>query len=185
MPFCACRRFSASSSTTDCGPSITSSVTSSPRWAGRQCMNSASDFASAISRAFTWYRLSRLWRRAPPLSPLDTQVSVTTQSAPFTASSGSVPTTIAARGVLSPRERPRGVGDSLAAAELHVVAGERDRFAAELTHGDVEGDARAGRGPVEDHGERTARERAGARALALELRLHGAARLDHGAQLGF
>uniref|UniRef100_UPI00311D4382 hypothetical protein n=1 Tax=Thauera sp. SDU_THAU2 TaxID=3136633 RepID=UPI00311D4382 len=38
----ACRRFSASSKTTDWGPSITSSVTSSPRCAGRQCMKSAS-----------------------------------------------------------------------------------------------------------------------------------------------
>src|SRR5450759_5092858 len=53
MPFCACRRFSASSNTTDCGPSITSSVTSSPRWAGRQCMNSASGLASDISLALT------------------------------------------------------------------------------------------------------------------------------------
>ena len=53
MPFWACRRFSASSNTIDCGPSITSSVTSSPRWAGRQCMNTASGFARAISRAFT------------------------------------------------------------------------------------------------------------------------------------
>src|SRR6266508_1768986 len=54
MPFWACRRFSASSKATDGGPSITSSVTSSPRWAGRQCMNTASRFASAISRALTW-----------------------------------------------------------------------------------------------------------------------------------
>ena len=34
--FCACNRFSASSQTTLCGPSITSAVTSSPRCAGRQ-----------------------------------------------------------------------------------------------------------------------------------------------------
>ena len=53
-PFWACRRFSASSNTTDCGPSITSSVTSWPRWAGRQCMNSASGLALLISRALTW-----------------------------------------------------------------------------------------------------------------------------------
>ena len=33
-----CIRFSASSKTTDCGPSMTSSVTSRPRSAGRQCM---------------------------------------------------------------------------------------------------------------------------------------------------
>ena len=53
MPFWACRRFSASSKTTDCGPSITSSVTSSPRCAGRQCMNRAFGSASAINRALT------------------------------------------------------------------------------------------------------------------------------------
>ncbi len=53
MPFCACRRFSASSNTTECGPSITSSVTSSPRCAGRQCMKMASGLAHAISRALT------------------------------------------------------------------------------------------------------------------------------------
>jgi hypothetical protein len=47
IAFCACKRFSASSKTTDCGPSITSLVTSSPRWAGRQCMNSASLLAFA------------------------------------------------------------------------------------------------------------------------------------------
>src|ERR1700720_1574234 len=44
MPFWACTRFSASSNTIDCGPSITSSVTSSPRCAGRQCMNTALGF---------------------------------------------------------------------------------------------------------------------------------------------
>src|ERR1700751_4667133 len=32
IAFCTCRRFSASSKTTDCGPSIISSVTSCPRW---------------------------------------------------------------------------------------------------------------------------------------------------------
>ena len=53
-PFCACRRFSASSQTADCGPSITSSVTSSPRWAGRQCRKMASVAARFISSALTW-----------------------------------------------------------------------------------------------------------------------------------
>ena len=48
MLFWACRRFSASSNTTDCGPSITSAVTSSPRWAGRQCMKIASFLACFI-----------------------------------------------------------------------------------------------------------------------------------------
>ena len=52
-PFCAWRRFSASSKTTDCGPSMTSSVTSSPRWAGRQCMKMASLAAAAMRRALT------------------------------------------------------------------------------------------------------------------------------------
>ena len=51
--FCACSRFSASSQITDCGPSMTSLVTSSSRCAGRQCMNSASGFASAIRPALT------------------------------------------------------------------------------------------------------------------------------------
>ena len=82
------------------------------------------------------------------------------------------------------RQHARGVGDGLAAAELHLGAGQRDGFAAELAHADVEGDAGAGRRPVEDHGERAPGERALVRALALALRLHGAARLDHPAQLG-
>lgn len=51
IPFWAWRRFSASSQTTERGPSITSSATSSPRWAGRQCMNRASGAARAISAA--------------------------------------------------------------------------------------------------------------------------------------
>src|SRR6266550_891055 len=82
------------------------------------------------------------------------------------------------------REHPRRIRDTFAATELHVVPGERDRLAAELAHGNVEGDPRAGRRPIEDHGQRAAGERAFGLALALELRLHGAARLDHGAPLG-
>ena len=49
--FCACNRFSASSHTTEAGPSITSASTSSPRWAGRQCKNSAPGSASPIRAA--------------------------------------------------------------------------------------------------------------------------------------
>ena len=45
MAFCACRRFSACWKTSDCGESITSAVTSSPRWAGRQCRKIASRWA--------------------------------------------------------------------------------------------------------------------------------------------
>ena len=44
--FCVCRRFSAWSHTTECGPSITSSVISWPRWAGRQCSTMTSGAAS-------------------------------------------------------------------------------------------------------------------------------------------
>ena len=51
--FCACSRFSASSHTTLCGPSMTSAATSSPRCAGRQCMNSASGLARRIIAAST------------------------------------------------------------------------------------------------------------------------------------
>jgi hypothetical protein len=51
--FCTCILFSASSQTTDCGPSITSASTSSPRCAGRQCMNRASGLAAAIISAST------------------------------------------------------------------------------------------------------------------------------------
>ena len=51
--FCACRRFSASSKITECGPSMTELVASSSRCAGRQCMKSASGLASAISASLT------------------------------------------------------------------------------------------------------------------------------------
>ncbi len=53
MPFCACSRFSASSQTTDCGPSMTAALTSSPRLTGRQCMKIASGLAHAIRRSST------------------------------------------------------------------------------------------------------------------------------------
>ena len=53
MAFWAWRRFSASSKITECGPSMTSEVASSSRCAGRQCMNSASGAALAISAALT------------------------------------------------------------------------------------------------------------------------------------
>lgn len=52
-PFWACSRFSASSNTADCGPSMISSVTSSPRWAGRQCRKMASGAARFMSAALT------------------------------------------------------------------------------------------------------------------------------------
>lgn len=48
MPFCACNRFSACGKMIDFGPSITSSVTSTPFSAGKQCMKSAFDPAISI-----------------------------------------------------------------------------------------------------------------------------------------
>ena len=47
----ACMRLPACCHTTDCGPSITSAVTSSPRCAGRQCRNTADSAAAFISAA--------------------------------------------------------------------------------------------------------------------------------------
>ncbi len=52
--FCACSRFSASSHTALCGPSMTSSVISWPRCAGRQCSTTASGSARPSSSALTW-----------------------------------------------------------------------------------------------------------------------------------
>ena len=52
--FCACSLFSASSKTADCGPSMTASVISMPRQAGRQCITTASPAATASSSSFSW-----------------------------------------------------------------------------------------------------------------------------------
>ena len=53
MAFCTCRRFSASSKTMERGDSMTSSVTSEPRCAGRQWRNTASGAAWDMSSALT------------------------------------------------------------------------------------------------------------------------------------
>ena len=68
------------------------------------------------------------------------------------------------------RQHARGVGDGLAAAELHLSPGEHDRLAAELAHADIERDAGAGRRPVEDHRQRLAGERTRGRLSALDPR---------------
>jgi hypothetical protein len=47
-------RFSASSQTTERGPSITEAATSSPRCAGRQCMKSGVGRVRAITASLTW-----------------------------------------------------------------------------------------------------------------------------------
>src|SRR5262249_25331752 len=67
------------------------------------------------------------------------------------------------------------------AAELHVVPGEHDHVAAELAHGDIERDARAGRRLVEDHRQHAPGERLCPRGPAALL--HRAARIDDRAQL--
>ncbi len=53
MAFWTCSRFSASSNTTERGLSRTACSTSSPGWAGRQCMKSASGLAAAKTLAVT------------------------------------------------------------------------------------------------------------------------------------
>ena len=53
--FWKCFRFSASSSTIENDASRMASVISSPRIAGRQCMNLASGLVCAQSASFTWY----------------------------------------------------------------------------------------------------------------------------------
>ena len=68
------------------------------------------------------------------------------------------------------REYARGVGDGLAAAELHLGSGQHDRLAAEFAHADIERDARAGRRAVEDHRERLAGERTRRRLGAFDPR---------------
>src|SRR5262249_23566556 len=78
------------------------------------------------------------------------------------------------------RENAGRVGGGFAPARLQLLAGQQDGCAPELAHGDVEGDARAGRRLVEDRGERAALERP---RTELAARLHGAAGLDHPAQL--
>ena len=53
IAFCVCRRFSAWSKMIERGLSNTACSTSSPAWAGRQCMNSASGLAAANNFAVT------------------------------------------------------------------------------------------------------------------------------------
>ena len=64
--FWACSRFSASSHTALCGPSMTSSVISWPRWAGRQCSTTASGSARLSSCGVDLERPER----ADPVQPV-------------------------------------------------------------------------------------------------------------------
>ena len=57
------------------------------------------------------------------------------------------------------REHERGVLQRLAAGELHLVGAQHDGMPAELVDADLEGDARACRGLLEDQRDAAARER--------------------------
>src|SRR5205823_10539171 len=48
------------------------------------------------------------------------------------------------------REHARGVGNRLAAPELHLLTREHDGAPTKLAHGDIEGDPRASRRLIED-----------------------------------
>src|SRR5262249_54962631 len=60
--FWACSRLPACWKTMLRSPSRTSLVTSSPRWAGRQCITRACGGASASKASLTWYGANRLRR---------------------------------------------------------------------------------------------------------------------------
>src|SRR5690606_7785872 len=88
--FCACSRFSASSQTALCGPSMTSSVISSPRCAGRQCSTTTSGAACSSSAVSRRYGTNGPTRSKPSFSwPMEVQVSVTRACAPRAAATGS------------------------------------------------------------------------------------------------
>jgi hypothetical protein len=74
-PRAVCIRFSACRQTAERGPSITGAVTSSPRRAGRQCMNQAFG-ARPISASSTWYGAKRARRSSLSSPPIETQTSV-------------------------------------------------------------------------------------------------------------
>ena len=63
-------------------------------------------------------------------------------------------------GVDIARQHARGIGERLAAAELHFLRGQQDGVAAELPHGDFEGDPRARRRLFENHRQRLCRRAA-------------------------
>src|SRR5688572_12347569 len=94
IAFWICSRFSASSQTRLCVPSMTSAATSSPRCAGRQCRKMAPRAACFISAAFTVNpRKARSRCFCSSSWPIDAHTSVLITSAPFAASRGSRVTT--------------------------------------------------------------------------------------------
>ena len=79
-------------------------------------------------------------------------------------------------------ENLRGIGDGLAAAQLHVGRGEVDHVAAELAHPDLEADAGAGGGFFEDHRQHPAGERFFSRAAGFQRALVAGGGVEHVAQ---
>ena len=84
-------------------------------------------------------------------------------------------------GVDIARQNTRRIGDGLAAAELHFLAGQHDHVAAELTDRHIERHPRARRGLIEDHCQRLCRRTVRRRA-AYALLFHRPAGVDHAAQ---
>ena len=81
------------------------------------------------------------------------------------------------------RQHLGGIGDGLAATELHFLAGQHQRFAAELAHADIERHARPRRRPLEDHRQHLAGQRTLSAQGVAPLCLHAAAGFDDLAQL--
>src|SRR5438309_2079482 len=125
----------------DRGPSITSSVISSPRWAGRQCITTASGFAWSSSFVLTWYgrkifsrsSFSRSW-------PIETPNVCGLECAVLDASD------VTARNA-------RRVRDRLSAAQFQVIRVEEEGVPSELGHSDLERHASPRRRLLEDHRE--------------------------------
>src|SRR5271163_617377 len=81
------------------------------------------------------------------------------------------------------RKHARGVGDRLAASELHFGAGEHDRFAAEFAHRDIEGNAGSRRRAIENHRQGLAFQRTRRGAAVLRAPdLHGGRRVEDAPQ---
>ena len=77
----------------------------------------------------------------------------------------------------------RGVLDGLVPAELDGARAEELGVAAQVGHGRLEGDARAGGHLLEDHAERPVLEQMRVAAALLDHRLHGDGQLHHVEQL--
>src|SRR5581483_8031230 len=80
-------------------------------------------------------------------------------------------------------EHARGVGNGFPAPELHFLAGQDDGVSPHLPHGKVEGDARARRRLLENHGHRLAGKRPGGGTAAFDAHLHRTCSVEHRTQV--